>query len=748
MGFSELECSLPIPDLMKTKKEQSESLNSLEKSCKESIDKTINSQLPKRKFYQPRLKNINKIEFHKSRMHEGFLARLGLFLVELYNDCLNLYEKLINLIFPRRNKIYGDPDPNHVVTGHLTFGSREADADSPIVGMHLELWARTYWGGYRKLNIGRSNRKGKFRIAYDLDYVHRFYIRKVWLAVYQTGYEHFTANGQHSPTITEFKRIPIKKGDLVGIEYCCRQVQLFYWEYRKDTPLPRVVIKDHDVDAPDEYSPGFNEEIEKTFVPIELIKLKHLRKIKLNSGLTYQQIVDDYPENLTVCMEKQQPGITRGDDWFGKRMMNGMYACDFDRDPKNPDLFWVHHHWGSYDKKYHYYAMPDVDMWFKLKEDGLPTPVKITLTGPLTAQEKNEKQKRTFTPADGEKWLAAKRICRVSAGLNAELSHHFAGTHVNTEQYAIACFRNLRHNPIAGLLKSFLRSVVLVNHTADRILIGNGYITSACALTPKGIDQVVYNTMGTLDWKGFQPMQPISEAHTYAKAANLFWNIVFEFVSNYIDEPENKALIKKYWFEIYCFSEDIVNHSVPFFICNYLQNALLDGNGKLKDGINWYQHHHRMDLNSERPVVNGIQRAVSRITDKEDRNDVTDEDYNNLKQACTYMIFQATFGHTWSNSKQYDDIGEVLYCSLGLRFGDGPDGVMGHESDHSIAPDLTRSTQMMWWSNMLSKTGYGYIIADEDKDVPPALKESLEKHRQAFADLDLNIDIIQSRTNI
>ncbi|MFK7952578.1 MAG: lipoxygenase family protein [Ekhidna sp.] len=735
---------------MKTSKTQPTSEDDLEDLCQKCLEKTLSSNIPKRKFYQPRLKNLNKVEVQKSRTQRGVLARLGLFCVEAYNNCFRIYKEVHKRLFPRRSKIFGDPSQDNLVTGHLTFGSRASDSDSPIFNMHLELWARTYWGGYRKLSEGKSDRKGKFSLPYDLFYVHRFYIRKVWLAVYQTGYEHFTINGQHSPVYTEFKRVPISKGDLVGIEYCCRQVQIFYWEYRKDTPLPRVVIKDHDKDAPDKYSPGFNEAIEKTFVPIELIKLKHLEMIRLNQGLTYQQIVADYPENLTVCMEKQQPGSTRGDDWFGQRMLNGMYACDFDRDPKNPDLYWVHHHWGSYEKRHHYYAMPDVDMWFELTEDGLPKPVKITLTGPLTAEEKNEKQKTTFTPADGEKWLAAKRICRVSAGLNAELSHHFAGTHINSEQYAIACFRNLRLNPIAGLLKSFLRSVVLVNHTADRILVGNGYITSACALTPKGIDQVVYKTMGTLDWKGFRPMQPISKAHTYAKTSNLFWETVYDFVSDFIDDSANREQILKHWFEIFCFSEDLVKHSVPFFLCNYLQNILLDGKGKMKSNgaSDWYNHDHRMKLNDDRPEVDGIKKAVSTITDKSEGSEVTDEDLDQLKQACTYMIYQATFGHTWSNSKQYDDIGEVLYGSLGVRFGDGPDGVMGPESDYSIAPDLTRSTQMMWWSNMLSHTGYGFIITDEDQDVPPDLRKRLEEQRQAFADLGLDIDIIQSRTNI
>ncbi|MCC5932881.1 MAG: hypothetical protein LAT75_08615 [Candidatus Cyclonatronum sp.] len=639
---------------------------------------------------------------------------------------------------------------HHVVTGRLTFGTRKEEADSPVFNMHTELWAQTIWGGYRKLSEGLSDRNGEFSLAYDLFYVHRFYIARVWLGVYQTGYEHFNQKGGHAAVLTEIKRVKIPKGDLVGIEYCCRQVQLSYWEYRSDTPLPRVVISDHDKNAPDAYSPGYNEAIEKQFIPVELIKLRHLEMIRINQGLTQQQIAEDYPENLTLCMEKKAPGITREDDWFGERMMNGMYACDFDRDPKNPNLYWVHHHWGSYEKRYHHYAMPDVDMWFELKENGLPKPVKITLTGPLTATEKDHKQKRSFTAADGVKWLAAKRICRVSAALHAELAHHFAGTHVNTEQYAIACFRNLRLNPVSGLLKSFLRSVVLVNHTADRILIGNGYITSACALTPKGIDQVIYKVTGMLDWKGYRPMQPVSAAHTYARACNLYWDIVSDFVSGYIDDPDNRAGIIKHWFEIYCFSQDLVKHSVPAFLCHYLQNALLDKNGRMKtDGsTNWYGKHHRMDLKEERPEADGIKRAVSKITGTSEGHEVSEGDIDQLKQACTYIIYQATFGHTWSNSKQYDDIGEVLYCSLGLRFGKGPDGVLGPESDHSIAPDLTRSTQMMWWSNMLSRTGYGYIMANEDGDVPPALQEKLERHRQDFAALNLDIDIIQSRTNI
>lgn len=707
-----------------------------------------------RKIWQPRLKSYNHIEFHRSRTYGGFLARAGLFFLDLYDWLKKHYKAFVMWLFPQRGKIYGRPSSDTIVTGRITFGQKQKDLDVPISNIHLELWGRALWGGYRKLSQGITGRDGCFSLPYDLHYARRWWMRKIWLGIYHTGHEHFTEREVRVPDYTLFQKVPIIKGDLVGTEMHLNTIQVFYWEYRYDTPLPRVVINDHDKNAPDQYSPGRLAAIEKQFIPIELIKVKHLDMIKLTPGkLTYEKIQSDYPENLTLCLKPKNPDIpdiTRGDDWFGERMMNGMYASDFDRDPRNPDLLWIHYHWNSYDKNPHYYAMPDVDIWFRLKPDGLPLPVRITLTGPLRADESDPRAKHTFTPEDGPKWQAAKRVARVSGAIYTEVAHHFAGTHINVEQYAIAAFRNLRLSPIAGLLKSFLRSVVLVNHTADRILVGNGYITSACALTPKGIEQVVMNVMGTLDWKHFQPMQPLSEAHVFARTANLYWNIVAQYVSDFIDYLPYRENILEHWNEVYRFSEDTVNHSVPAFLCNYLRSALLDKSGKPGTGYTagWYQTHNRMDLNDERPVVEGVPRAVSRITLARERDEVTETDIANLKQACTYIIFQATFGHTWANSKQYDDIGEVMYCSLGLRFGTGPDGVLGPESDTSIAPDLTRATQMMWWSNMLSRTGYGFITANEDNDVSPHMIEALEKHRNDFAELGFDIDTIQSRTNI
>ena len=42
----------------------------------------------------------------------------------------------------------------------------------------------------------------------------------------------------------------------------------------------------------------------------------------------------------------------------------------------------------------------------------------------------------------------------------------------------------------------------------------------------------------------------------------------------------------------------------------------------------------------------------------------------------------------------------------------------------------------------------GFIMSDEEKDIPPRLIEKLKAKQDAFAELDIDIYDIQSRTNI
>jgi hypothetical protein len=226
-------------------------------------------------------------------------------------------------------------------------------------------------------------------------------------------------------------------------------------------------------------------------------------------------------------IDRQRPGFSRSDEYFAERILNGMSASILDRDPRNPGRLWLHHHWNSYEQD-DIHAMPNVDVWFEMR-DGLPFPVEIALQfrqrGHTEANAPQDEPLR-FKPEDGPRWEQAKRVARVSAALFAELDVHFAQTHLNTEQYAIAVYRNLRANPLRYLLHPHVKEVVIINHEANTWLLGeSGYITQSTAFTAASIQKRVRQTVGTLDWKNWKPRRELSPRHQYAQVASLFWNV-------------------------------------------------------------------------------------------------------------------------------------------------------------------------------------------------------------------------------
>jgi hypothetical protein len=192
------------------------------------------------------------------------------------------------------------------------------------------------------------------------------------------------------------------------------------------------------------------------------------------------------------------------------------------------------------------------------------------------------------------------------------------------------------------------------------------------------------------------------------------------------------------------FSDDLVTHSVPFFLCGYLRSCCqVDPVSGVKKPGDWFQPDERIDFSIPRAVVGGEEKAVQPVTN----SDVCDDaGWQNMKQVCRYVIFHATFMHTWSNSRQYDDGGELTYNGLGLRYGDH--GVLVPETDHSILPPPALATKQLWFAWLLSQTGYGYIMKNEEHDIHPKLVELLREQKDKFAALGIDINTLQSRTNI
>lgn len=695
-------------------------------------------------FFKPRMKGINHLEVGRSKIISSPITIAIEWAYLQWTRFRNFLKELAERVFPRRGRLWRDRVDSHLVGRTIFAGER--GHGSPIHHLHLEFWGRTWLGAWRKLGEGKSDSNGYFRLPFDLRQARRMWLRKLYFEIHTTTRVYFHENEPRFH-FDLWSRQPVPKSDLIGMDYNLRTIPLDFWCYRESAPTPRAKVNEEG-DKPEHYSQGRVDALMEQIIPIELTKIKHLDQIDFDPGsLTIPQIQEDYPLNLTTCIEKYLPGYTRGDDWFGERMMNGMNRGCFQPDPRRSGHYWIRYFGKCWYECNEVYALPDVDIRFTLKENGLPKPEEIQLTGCLSSHDHDRWKKRVYTPADEPDWTYAKRVARVSGAFNTEVEEHFAGTHLNAEQFAVACYRNLKLNPVAALLMPHLKEVSLIDRAADRTLIG-GYIASATALTRSGLEQRTRDILGVQDWKGWKPMEALSPAHTCAHAERLFWKVVGEYVDDFFRDWA--AGIRKHWFEVYCFSQDLVNHAVPVAF-----SASRDAPPKgrrwkaLADRrFEYYCRQYAFDPALERPVVDGQPRALSRITAARTFEEAGPQDWQNLKDACRYAIMVATYLHTWINEHQYDDLGEILYSCGGLRFGDKPRGIMAPENDYDIAPDLVRSTQMLWFTNLLSRTEYGFIMGNEEGDVNPHFAHLLEKQREKFSSLGVDVNAIESRTNI
>ena len=621
-----------------------------------------------------------------------------------------------------------------VATGRLVFEQDGPQGPLPLHHLRVELWDRDPGAPDDFLGEGFTDDAGFFELRYDPADAGVGDVPDLELRFFEPQHT-FRKDGR---VVETWRRIGSQRGpDNHGaLHHDFGTLRLPYWEYDPTAPLARLLVTEEGT-PPTAYAPGRSLVMLKAVAPIELVKRRHLAQIRMGLSPTLARMQADYPESMTVRMERQAPGSTRADAFFGERLLNGMFATILDRDPEVPgdsQAFRLYFPWNAYEQD-GVHCLPDVDVRLRLV-DGRVLPVRIILglREPGVTAPGAPVTRRSFTPADGADWEAAKRMARVSATLDTELGNHLGQCHLNIEQYAIAAHRHLRHNPLRWLLMPHLREVVLINHSASGFLVGpTGYITRASALTQQGIETRLQHLLGSYDWRGFAPAEPVCEGHRYARAAQLFWRLLGEHVEAFF--AEHGAEVEARWLEVRRFSDDLVAHSVPAFVCRYLRARVAGRDAP------WFVRSERMDLDEK--ATEPPPRAVSAVT----HTDVPQPgELDALKQLCRYVIFFATFRHAWANNLQWEDAGEVLYSSLGLRWGKG--GSLGTEEDLDVAPPPDEATEMLWISWMLSKTNYGFILANEEDDVHPRLVELLRAHSAEFAALGLDIRTVSSRINI
>ena len=611
------------------------------------------------------------------------------------------------------------------VTGKLVFG----DNNKPLHNIELELWDRDMGSPGDYLGVGVTDYDGRFTIYYDPAKAGFMDTPDLELRLL----ENRISFGTDNQIISTYRiAYSIKGGDNVTQkEYDFGTCNVPYWLYKPDSHFARLFFSDLE-GTPDDYSVGRTLSGYDAASGLVPIKAKHVIANTLNPHEpTLPEIQSAYPPNLTINLDRQNPGHTRSDEYFVSRVLNGMNPCLLKRNKDNPNQLKVTFNWDAYQKDDDH-DLNNVEAFFELKDGKLvATAIAVQSRYPDSfAPHSALKDPVTFTPNDGEKWLQAKRIFRTNSFFAAEMTEHYIKAHLQMEQYTIATFRNLRKNPIRLMLFPHVKSLVNINQRADEVLVSPtvGLVTTNGPLAPSSVVQICKEQMASFDWKGWKPRQPICESHTFAKIANLYWQVLTESIDSFFQNHQEEIIAE--WAEIHRLSDDVVEHSVAYQPLAEISDR----------DYEWYDRHELDKPEIPRSTINGTIKATRPITSSDQ---ATPADIDNLKEFCRYVIFHITFWHSWVNDAQADEGGEIFYNSLALR-----GGSFGAEDDPAIAPNILESTNLIYMVNVLTAIKYGYILKNEDDDVPLELRTTLANYKKEFADLGYEVGNIRALINV
>lgn len=598
------------------------------------------------------------------------------------------------------------------LTGRVVF--RQAGPSRPLHHLALDVEARHLLGASKAHAV--TDLDGRFSVT--LDGVGD----KVRVVVFDTRHR-YAADGAPIDEREEVAHVDVEvpaSGDL-------GEIAVGFWPYRADFPVPRAAPVDGKL--PQSYSHGFERILVASFARTMPAKALLEGIALLGDGPSVDTIQKHQPKSLTLEVDEETPGRTRTDAWLGDQLLNGFHVVlRVGRDVEDATRLRARIVWGDMPARTDGadFDLTDVDVML-VDKGATVEPVRIALRvrtprdGAWVADTS-----RVYTPEDAG-WEAAKRVVRCQYLLQGALDAHITRAHFQTEAVCVATFRNLRKSPIRRLLYPHLQEIVPQGKDGDNFAWGpEGILHHQSALTLSVMHERMARLTAGWCWSTFEPRAPLHPTHRFAYAANRYWEMAEAYVRDFV--ASHRADIEAAWPEIRRFSDDLVAHSPvyrPFPADPFVVPA--DRNEEDHPEI-------------PRPVVDGVTRSVRPVT-------TTDApapgDLDRLVHFCTYVLYTATFLHGWTHDGQYGAGGELRYATFGLR-----NGSMGAEDDPAVLPPPKVMMEGISTNSVGIHANYGYVLADEEHDVPPRLKALLAANRAAFAELGVNVDHIRSRINI
>ena len=558
---------------------------------------------------------------------------------------------------------------------------------SPFRDTEIQIWDRDF-GLDDKLGSGRTNDQGQFNIAYDTEYAGDkpdMTVKVMRLNAKGDSEEIYDFDGPKNVTT----------------DYDFGDIKLSDWEYDSHFRVPLVRAIGSGVGA----SP-------QNFVPSQFRKLLlkaayfMAKRLIANSRPTIAEAQEIFPSNLTIDMEKNQPGSSRDDQFLSKAILNGFNPAMLTKD--SVGAYHVRYNLDKYEWDLEHQSA-SVHLTLKKDLDDNLVPVKIEYK--IRKKGSNpavfELSEVATAEQGGLAWDTAKNHFRVSEFIDGEIKGHLGRSHLNVGQYAIALYRNIQKSPIFKLLHPHLKGVSAINTAGRGVIFGSEGALAIAPLTDKSLIEAMRDDLGQCNWKDWSPRGEINKQHTYAKIQKLYWDLLYEYIDRFFLIYGEK--IRLDWKEVYYFSQDLVQHSVPFY--QY----------PLEPGETWYD-------DSEINAGGSNGRAISSITDV--KTNPPSQDIENLKQVCAYVIYHGTLWHTWRNDSQVDYGGEIDYARFAMDY------------------DVSEASFQLFIVHLLVGVKHGYLTKNEENDIPREFVALLKAAAPSFEEIGYDVRDIRSRINI
>jgi Lipoxygenase len=483
-------------------------------------------------------------------------------------------------------------------------------------------------------------------------------------------------------------------GTNITVDTFTFDIRIIDWEYDPNFVVPLIRTPNAAIDSsPQDFSASQKRKIISNGVVFGALRLLADRASSI------QDVQNIFPPNYTV----ENRDESRSDKFFVEAVLNGFAPALLTFDSDN--MFHVRYSVDDYEWD-GFQQAPSAHLVLRKDLSGNLIPDRIEWG--LKEINSNTITYGSASPSSSTlEWDKAKEYFRIAEFIDGEITGHLGRSHINVGQYAIALYRNLQKSPILKLLHPHLKEVSAINSFGKGIIFGEEGVLSTSPLTKDSVLLALRDDLGKCNWKNWSPRKPFDDQHYYAYINNLYWEILNEYIDEYFVTYRRKIILD--WKEIFYFSEDLHTRSVPF------------KSSDPHSGEKWY-----CDNEISKSSENGL--SISRITKV--KNNPPDADIENLKQVCVYAIYHSTMWHDWRNDNQAKYAGEIDYARMALNY------------------DVKDASFQLFVMNILNSIKYGYILKNEDKDIPVMLISKLKSRIDNFKSYGYDLRDLRSRINI